>query len=200
MSWSIKPAVAVAVYGDKSAFYNCDILGLQDTLWDNQGRHHFKDCYIEGAIDFIFGQGQSIYEDCHIHATAGGLSSEVTYGYITAQSRRSDSDTSAFVFLRGSVSGTINVYLGRAYGPFSRVIFIQTDLASVVIPQGWFPWHFAGHEARFTYAEVDCKGAGSDVSGRVPWMDKLHSFRAKQRFSTSNFIDQDGWISNIPRF
>lgn len=64
MSWSIKPAVAVAVYGDKSAFYNCDFLGLQDTLWDVQGRHHFKDCYIEGAIDFIFGSGQSIYEVC----------------------------------------------------------------------------------------------------------------------------------------
>lgn len=64
MSSEIKQAVAVTVYGDKSAFYNCDFLGLQDTLWDVEGRHHFKDCYIEGAIDFIFGSGQSIYEVC----------------------------------------------------------------------------------------------------------------------------------------
>ncbi|ESQ32196.1 hypothetical protein EUTSA_v10005316mg [Eutrema salsugineum] len=199
-SWQIKPAVAVAVYGDKSAFYNCDFLGLQDTLWDVQGRHHFKDCYIEGAIDFIFGSGQSVYEDCHINATAGALASEVTFGYITAQARTSVSDPSGFVFLRGSVSGTTNVYLGRAYGPFSRVVFIQTDLASVVIPEGWHPWHYAGHEMSFTYAEVECKGAGSDISKRVPWIAKLQSFYSKQRFSTSTFIDQDGWISNIPPF
>jgi len=64
MSWDIKPAVAISVYGDKSAFYNCDFLGLQDTVWDNLGRHHFKNCYIEGAIDFIFGSGQSVYEVC----------------------------------------------------------------------------------------------------------------------------------------
>lgn len=64
MSWKIKPAVAISVYGDKSAFYNCDFVGLQDTVWDNHGKHHFKNCYIQGAIDFIFGSGQSIYEVC----------------------------------------------------------------------------------------------------------------------------------------
>ncbi|XP_010493935.1 PREDICTED: putative pectinesterase 52 [Camelina sativa] len=200
MSWEIKPAVAVSVYGDKSAFYNCDFLGLQDTVWDNQGKHHFKNCYIEGAMDFIFGSGQSIYEDCQINATAGALASEVAVGYITAQGRQSELDPSGFVFLRGSVSGSTSVYLGRAYGPFSRVIFIQTDLSSVVHPKGWFPWHQGGHISSFTYAEVECKGAGSDISGRVPWIDKLHSFDTKRRFSVSNFIDQDGWISNIPRF
>ncbi|KAG7556622.1 Pectin lyase fold/virulence factor [Arabidopsis suecica] len=200
MDWKIKPAVAISVYGDKSAFYNCDFVGLQDTVWDNHGKHHFKNCYIQGAIDFIFGSGQSVYEDCHINATAGALASEVAVGYITAQGRSSVSDPSGFVFLRGSVSGTTSVYLGRAYGPFSRVIFIQTDLSSVVHPKGWDPWHYGRYEMSFTYAEVECKGAGSDISGRVSWSDKLHSFYAKQQFSISNFIDQDQWISNIPRF
>ncbi|CAN8255802.1 unnamed protein product [Cochlearia groenlandica] len=199
-SWDIKPAVAVAVYGDKTAFYNCDFLGLQDTLWDVEGRHHFKDCYIEGAMDFIFGSGQSIYEDCHINATAGVLAPKVSFGYITAQARRSVLDPSGFVFLRGTVSGTTNVYLGRAYGPFSRVIFINTYLDSIVHPKGWFSWHYAGHERSFTYAEIECLGAGSDMTGRVSWVDKLHSFYIKQRFSISSFIDQDMWISNIPRF
>ncbi|KAL0738681.1 hypothetical protein Bca4012_014891 [Brassica carinata] len=199
-SWNIKPAVALAVYGDKSAFYNCEFLGLQDTLWDVQGRHHFKNCYIEGAVDFIFGSGQSIYEDCRINVTAGALAPIVNFGYITAQARWSPRDPSGFVFLRGSVSGTMNVYLGRAYGPFSRVIFYQTYLASVVVPPGWFPWNYAGHEARFTYAEVDCKGAGSHLSGRVPWINKVQSTLAKEQFATYSFIDQDGWLSNIPRF
>ncbi|EOA22433.1 hypothetical protein CARUB_v10003078mg [Capsella rubella] len=200
MSWNIKPAVALNVYGDKSAFYDCDFLGLQDTLWDNQGKHHFKNCYIEGAVDFIFGQGQSIYEDCKINATAGALASKVALGYITAQGRQNPSDPSGFVFLRGSVSGSTSVYLGRAYGPFSRVIFIQTELSSVVHPLGWDSWHCDAHKWSLTYAEVECKGAGSDMSGRVPWIDKLSYSAAKQRFSISNFIDQDGWISNIPSF
>ncbi|KAJ0248488.1 putative pectinesterase 52 [Hirschfeldia incana] len=197
-SWKIKPAVALSVYGDKSAFYDCEFLGLQDTLWDVQGRHYFKNCYIEGAIDFIFGSGQSIYEDCHINVTAGALAPLVSYGYITAQARWSLRDPSGFVFLRGSVSGTMNVFLGRAYGPFSRVIFFQTDLASVVVPRGWFPWNYAGHEARFTYAEVDCKGAGSHLSGRVPWINKVQSTLAREQFANYSFIDQDGWLSNIP--
>ncbi|KAF3485788.1 hypothetical protein F2Q69_00056203 [Brassica cretica] len=179
---------------------NCGFLGLQDTLWDVQGRHLFKNCYIEGAIDFIFGSGQSIYEDCHIHATAGVLASIVNFGYITAQARWSLKDPSGFVFVRGSVTGTMNVYLGRAYGPFSRVIFFQTDLASVVVPQGWFPWNYAGHESRFTYAEVECKGEGSHLSRRVPWINKDVSTLAKDQFATYSFIDQDGWLSSIPPF
>lgn len=58
----ISPAVAAMISGDKSAFYRCSFLGLQDTLLDEKGRHYFKLCTFEGAIDFIFGSGQSIYE------------------------------------------------------------------------------------------------------------------------------------------
>lgn len=51
-------AVAVLVAGDKSSFYNCRFISIQDTLCDEMGRHYIKDCY----IDFIWGIGQSIYE------------------------------------------------------------------------------------------------------------------------------------------
>ena len=59
---SIKPVVAERIYGDKSAFYSCGFLGLQDTLWGVEGRHYFNDCYIEGVVDFIRGDGQSFYQ------------------------------------------------------------------------------------------------------------------------------------------
>lgn len=58
-------AVAAMIAGDKSIFYKCEFLGFQDTLWDVEGRHYFKLCTIEGAVDFIFGNGQSIYEVKH---------------------------------------------------------------------------------------------------------------------------------------
>jgi len=58
----IEPATAARIYGDKSFFYNCSFVGYQDTLFDAYGRHYYKDCYIEGEIDFIFGSAQSYYE------------------------------------------------------------------------------------------------------------------------------------------
>ncbi|VVA30344.1 PREDICTED: pectinesterase [Prunus dulcis] len=50
-------AVALQISGDKVAFYNCKFIGFQDTLYDYKGLHFFKDCYIQGTVDFIFGKG-----------------------------------------------------------------------------------------------------------------------------------------------
>jgi len=58
----MKPAVAAMISGDRSSFYGVGFYGLQDTLWDDKGRHYFNCCAIEGAMDFIFGAGQSLYE------------------------------------------------------------------------------------------------------------------------------------------
>lgn len=55
-------AVALRLSGDKAVLYRCRILGNQDTLFDHQGRHLFKQCYIEGSIDFIFGSARSLYQ------------------------------------------------------------------------------------------------------------------------------------------
>ncbi|KAK4392136.1 putative pectinesterase 15 [Sesamum angolense] len=63
-------AVALRVSGDQSAFYGCGFYGAQDTLNDDQGRHYYKECYIQGSIDFIFGNGRSLFEDCTINSTA----------------------------------------------------------------------------------------------------------------------------------
>ncbi|KAH1032127.1 hypothetical protein J1N35_044301 [Gossypium stocksii] len=185
-------AVAARILGDKSAFFECGFLGLQDTLWDASGRHYFAKCHIEGAADFIFGSGQSIYQACEINVTAGALSSQYPYGYITAQD-----DPSGFVFKEGTLFGNVRSYLGRAYGPYSRVIFQETTMNADVVPQGWDAWKFPGKEENITYAEVNCKGPGSDTSNRVTWEKKLTPSQLQQ-FSLSYFIDQDGWISNLP--
>nr|CAB3466186.1 unnamed protein product [Digitaria exilis] len=59
-------AVALRVFGTKAAFYSCTIDGGQDTLYDHSGLHYFKSCVIRGSVDFIFGFGRSLYEDCSI--------------------------------------------------------------------------------------------------------------------------------------
>ena len=55
-------APAALLYADKASFYECGFVGIQDTLTDLVGRHFFDGCYIEGAIDFIWGYGQSLYQ------------------------------------------------------------------------------------------------------------------------------------------
>ncbi|KAK8651567.1 hypothetical protein V6N13_141166 [Hibiscus sabdariffa] len=194
----VSQAVAARVLGDKSAFFECGFLGLQDTLWDALGRHYFFRCHIEGAEDFIFGTGQSFYEECSINVTACAFSSQLPYGYITAQGRQSSDDPSGFVFKGGEIFGTVRPYLGRAWGPYSRVIFQGTTMNSDVIPQGWDAWRFPGKEENFVYAEVDCKGPGSHTSNRVPWEKKLNPDQLKQ-FSLWSFVDQDGWLDRLPR-
>lgn len=55
-------AVALKIEGDQCAFYGCGFYGAQDTLLDDRGRHFFKNCFIQGSIDFIFGNGRSLYQ------------------------------------------------------------------------------------------------------------------------------------------
>ncbi|GFQ07833.1 probable pectinesterase 53 [Phtheirospermum japonicum] len=52
-----KQAVALRISADTAAFINCKFVGAQDTLYDHKGRHYFKDCHIQGSVDFIFGDG-----------------------------------------------------------------------------------------------------------------------------------------------
>jgi len=55
-------AVALRVSGDRAAFWGCGFFGAQDTLHDDQNRHYFKECLIQGSIDFNFGDARSLYE------------------------------------------------------------------------------------------------------------------------------------------
>ena len=55
-------AVALLISADQASFYGCGFYKAQDTLFDDQGRHYFRECFIEGSIDFIFGRSRSLYD------------------------------------------------------------------------------------------------------------------------------------------
>ena len=65
-------AVAVRIDGDKVMFENCRFLGFQDTLYPHgrQSRQYYKNCYIEGTTDYIFGSATAVFENCVIHSKA----------------------------------------------------------------------------------------------------------------------------------
>ncbi|KAK3441509.1 hypothetical protein EUGRSUZ_L00258 [Eucalyptus grandis] len=193
----IVQALAARVYGDKCVFLQCGFLGVQDTVWDVQGRHLYDSCYIEGAVDFIFGGGQSFFQDCNMNVTVGLPPYNLPDGFVTAQGRESPDDRSGFFFERGAVFGVGKFLLGRAYRRYSTVVFHKTKLAAGVAPEGWDAWTYKGHEDFITYAEVDCEGRGSDTSKRVPWERHLTPEQMRY-FSRKNFIDQEGWLGKTP--
>ncbi|XP_050220681.1 probable pectinesterase 29 [Mercurialis annua] len=164
-------APAATLYSDKASFYRCGFVGVQDTLTDLQGRHYFNNCYIEGAIDFIWGAGQSVYGKCVINATTGILQGPA--GHITAQGRRNENDSSGYIFLGATIYATGPFYLGRAYTQFSRVIFKRTYIPQAIVPEGWQPWNSAGHENTIIFSEVSCSGPGSNTHERVKWEKNL---------------------------
>ncbi|KAE8682151.1 putative DNA polymerase epsilon catalytic subunit A [Hibiscus syriacus] len=55
-------AAALRVSSDRVAFFGCRILGYQDTLLYESGRHYYYNCYIEGSVDFICGNAASLFE------------------------------------------------------------------------------------------------------------------------------------------
>ncbi|XP_073046196.1 probable pectinesterase 29 [Primulina eburnea] len=188
----ITPAVAGNFQGDKYVFVDCAFIGYQDTLWDVQGRHYFKSCIIEGSIDFIFGSGQSIYEGCVILVAAGSLG---VPGYITAQGRQRPNDANGFVFKACNIVGDGKTFLGRPWRSYARVVFADSFMSGIVVPEGWDPWYSVGHEDLLTYAEHNCRGPGSDLSRRVKWANTV-SVEVVNRLISMSFIDNEGWIKD----
>ncbi|KAH6786782.1 Pectin lyase-like superfamily protein [Perilla frutescens var. hirtella] len=188
----IARAVAAKIKGDKSAFYGCAFLGVQDTLWDAQGRHYYKSCTIKGAVDFIFGAAQTHYESCNISVDTSTLNGK-TAGYIAAQGRENGQDTNGFVFKGCNIDGNGTTYLGRGWRPYSRVLFYNTQMSDIIVPQGWDAWKAAGKESLLTLSEYNCSGPGANSSGRVAWEKKLSEGEVNQLTNIS-FIDNEGWV------
>ncbi|XP_009621417.1 putative pectinesterase 11 [Nicotiana tomentosiformis] len=183
-------AVALKVKGDRVAFYGCRIQSYQDTLLDDAGRHYYSNCYIEGAVDFIFGNAASLYERCHIHSVAAGA--------ITAQGRESPLENTGFTFLGCKITGTGgSTALGRPWGSYSRVVFVYTFMSSIIQPEGWNDWGDSSKQSTAYYGEYKCYGAGANRSKRVGWSRSLSNEEAAP-FLTKNMIGGRSWLRPAP--
>ena len=89
-------AVAVANRGDRSIFKHCRFLGHQDTLFADYGRQYYVDSYIEGGVDYIFGNAAAVFDRDELHSNGPG--------FITAQSRTSPSQPTGYVILNSRVT------------------------------------------------------------------------------------------------
>ncbi|KAF6142707.1 hypothetical protein GIB67_018418 [Kingdonia uniflora] len=158
---------------------------IEDTLYLHHGKQYLKDCYIEGSVDFIFGNSTALMEHCHIHCKSAG--------FITAQSRKSSQESTGYVFLRCVITGnggTSYTYLGRPWGPFGRVVFAYTWMDQCIKPMGWNNWGKPENERSACFYEYRCSGPGSCPSQRETWARELIDEEAQQ-FLLHYFIDPD---------
>ena len=180
-------AVAVLVEADRAVFENCRFLGWQDTLYAKNGRQYYRDCYIEGHVDYIFGQAAAVFENCRIHSKGDG--------YIAAPMRFAANEPSGFVFLNSiltSENTTKGVYLGRPWRDYGRTVFINTKMDAAIRPEGWHHWEPQREKTAFL-AEYGSTGTGASPEKRVSWARKLVDSDVKQ-FSVEYFLSgRDGW-------
>ncbi|GBG92557.1 hypothetical protein CBR_g55951 [Chara braunii] len=181
-------AVAFRITGDFAAFHNVRFYGYQDTLYCHRGRHLFKNVYVRGSVDFIFGNGRSMFLDSLLFADV-----TKTGGALTAQKRDSTKEPTGFVFIRCKVQGTGQVYLGRAWGRAARTIFAYTYMDNVILPVGWNDWFDPTRQETIFYAEYRCSGPGARRGQRARWSFGLTD-KQVQPFLSTNFIDGKKWL------
>ncbi|CAM8904410.1 unnamed protein product [Rhodiola kirilowii] len=188
-------AVAIRVSGDEAAFWGCGFFGAQDTLHDDKGRHYFKECYIQGSIDFIFGNGKSLYENCQLISMANpvALGRRSVDGSVTAQGRVTKDENTGFLFVKCTIGGTGRIWLGRAWRPYSRTIFALTNMSDIIAPEGWNNLNDPTRDQTVFYGEYNCTGSGANMTMRAAYVQRLNDTDVSPFLNTS-FIDGDEWL------
>ncbi|XP_042453877.1 pectinesterase-like [Zingiber officinale] len=196
-------AVALRSDSDLSVFYRCEFAGYQDTLYAHSLRQFFRDCYISGTVDFIFGNAAAVFQNSQIISRRPLQEQKNT---ITAQGRKDPNQNTGFSFHLCNVSAAADLvwagtnstatYLGRPWKQYSRAVFMESYIGPVIREEGWLPW--AGDFAIETlfYGEYMNTGPGSGLAGRVKWPG-FHAMRDKveaANFTVAEFIDGNLWI------
>ncbi|CAA9200964.1 hypothetical protein FLA105534_03339 [Flavobacterium bizetiae] len=186
-------AIALSVVANRAKVVNCNILGNQDTLYlsGKNAKQYFKDCYIEGTTDFIFGSATALFENCEIHS--------IKNSYITAASTPQDT-TFGFVFKNCKLTAepaAIAVYLGRPWRIYAKTVYINCDMGNHIRAEGWHNWSKPEAEKNAFYAEYNCKGEGFQPTKRVVWSHQL-SKKEAEKYSIENILKDSisNWYSN----
>ena len=198
-------AVALSVRADRAVFRRVRLLGAQDTLYASSlgcmkeggecttGRQYFADCYIEGHVDFIFGDAKAVFEGCEIRSIAHAAG-----GYVTAQSNTRKGQDAGYVFDHCRLTadeGAGKVFLGRPWRDYSTVIFMNTEMGEHIQGAGWSEWKGAPTRRleTATYAEFRTSGPGAEVAGREPLSKQLTAEEAGRYAAKVYLRGVDGW-------
>ena len=181
-------AVALHTEGDRLVFVGCRFIGHQDTVYTGVAgtRLYFKDCYICGTTDFIFGPSTAWFEGCTIESLINS--------YVTAASTPQD-QAFGYVFnnCRLIASGdATKVYLGRPWRDYGYTLFMNCELGAHIRPEGWHHWE-KHREQTARYLEYNNRGAGYQPKERVSWSRQLTKKEASAITLEKVFTKSNTW-------
>lgn len=196
-SGDVGQALALYTDGDKQVFLHCRLLGWQDTFYSGSPyRNYFKDCFIEGSVDFIFGETVIIYDSCQIHSIRDG-------GYLTAASTN-EGYVFGYVFRNCNVTGGPGIrgnVLGRPWKAHAQTVFMDSYLNDVINASGWRQWN--GNEETCYYAEYNNAGPGWQPDKRIEWSHILTeqeaaAYTMENIFSgATGTVYSDNWMPDV---
>lgn len=195
-------AVAVRSDSDLSVFFRCAIRGYQDSLYTHAMRQFFRECKISGTVDFIFGHGTVVFQNCEILAKRGLPDQK---NAITAHGRIDPDEPSGFSLQFCNITAdsdllpyvnSTGTYLGRPWKIYSRTIFMQNYISNIVRPEGWLEMNGSVGLDTLYYAEYMNYGEGAGVSSRVKWpgYHVLNSSSEAINFTVAQFLLGDLWL------
>ncbi|BAF22534.1 pectinesterase [Oryza sativa Japonica Group] len=197
-------AVALRVNADLSAFYRCSFAGYQDTLYAHSLRQFYRDCDIYGTVDFIFGDAAVVLQNCNLYARRPDPNQKNVF---TAQGRE-DPNQNTGIAIQGCkvaaaadlvpVQANFSSYLGRPWKTYSRTVFLQSKIDSLIHPRGWLEWNGSFALDTLYYAEYMNRGDGADTSARVSWpgYHVLTNATDAANFTVLNFVQGDLWLNS----
>ncbi|CAI5504107.1 unnamed protein product [Closterium sp. Naga37s-1] len=180
-------AVAFRATGDQTALFDCAFDGAQDTLYVDAGRQYYKNCWIGGSMDFIFGDAAVVIDAPKIQ-----LHPSPSFVTITASGRKSETPTG--IVIRDAEiaadSGTTEVYLGRPWKKCAFTVFINANLPAVIEKDGWLTWN---EGSCMFLAEAGSKGPGA-ASPRADWVEP-GIITDVSGYDANSFTEVNSWLS-----
>ncbi|ONK75141.1 uncharacterized protein A4U43_C03F13790 [Asparagus officinalis] len=195
-------AVALRVKANFSAFYNCDILGYQDTLYAHHNRQFYRNCLIRGTVDFIFGNAAVVLQDCDIQVRQPNPGQK---NMVTAHGRKDPDEPTAISIHRcriGAEPGfnkSLNpTYLGRPWKEYSRTVIMQSNISEVIHPAGWHEWDGGFALDTLYYGEYGNSGPGAGTAQRVNWTGHriIYNSTEAQQFAAVSLLTGSEWLGS----
>ncbi|MBD5451813.1 MAG: hypothetical protein HDR25_04125 [Lachnospiraceae bacterium] len=182
-------AIALDTGSDRSEFYNCKFYSSQDTLYtgDGNSRAYYKNCFISGNTDYIFGDGNQVFENCELNWIGYTNNSKGEKGgHITAAK---DTSTLGYLFYNCTITkpkesgftagaGT----LGRTWGAKARVTYVNTvqEASNLISDSGWGNMNGDPKSANYKEYNTTLKN-GTEINHNTS--------PRKDKYTTTNPID-----------
>ena len=205
-------AVALLMSSDRAVLDRVRLLGAQDTLYANSrtchedlpkngtppppgraacaaSRQYFRDCFIEGHVDYIFGDAKAVFDHCELHARHNN---NVMF---TAQSRQFPEEDSGYYFLHSRITGDTQpgdkLVFGRPWRAYSTVLFYDTEIQPMLHADGWSEWN--GKLKTSTYREYRSHGPGVNGIHRIVEYPPLSSAEEEKLTPRGLLSGADDW-------